>query len=471
MKALKVAITLLLAALAAGCIYLLTIATENQFVLIIIIAVCVVGLVLLNRKRKEKAAAVPLSTPDSTSQPAEAAPQAMPEASADAVVSATSAHRDASYSFEALADYVVIDFETTGLSPERDKIIEAAAVRVRNHQPVDSFSELINPGFSVSNTITNLTGITNEMLSGARSLHDVLPEYLAFVGNDRIVGHNVSFDVSFLNQAAKSIGAALTTSKHVDTLRISRRFHPELPHHRLGDMVDYYQIDSDAAHRALADCKSTQQLYERLMDDQDQNPVCSSADRKRGYECTDHAKGYDEWVKAEELRKAGDFDAALATLDTAKAKGYNAPALYKSFAMIYRKIKGYDKEIAILDEALSAPNKIGSAYQELEDRRVRAQELQEKAIAEEQAALEKERQKEERKLAKQAEKEAAANIPRKTTGRAVLQMDNEMNVIHRYDSIAEAVRETGVNSKSIRDAANGVQKRAGGFVWRYEDSM
>ena len=109
--------------------------------------------------------------------------------------------------------YSVIDIETTGLSPEYDEIIEVSAIKVCNNKIVDTFTSLVQPrGYEyeddeypdvllheyVSDFISQLTGITNDMLSTAPSIQDVLPKYLEFIGNDMLLGHNINFDINFL---------------------------------------------------------------------------------------------------------------------------------------------------------------------------------------------------------------------------------------------------------------------------------
>ena len=95
-------------------------------------------------------------------------------------------------------DYVVIDLETTGLDPEYESIIEIAAMRVNGNAVVDSLSSLINPGYEIDEFITDLTGITNEMLASAPPIEDYLPEFLEFIKDSVLVGHNVNFDINFI---------------------------------------------------------------------------------------------------------------------------------------------------------------------------------------------------------------------------------------------------------------------------------
>ena len=168
------------------------------------------------------------------------------------------------------------------------------------------------------------------------------------------------------------------------------------------------------------------------------------------------------------VRKLGQIDGAILMFDKARYNGYGSPALYTSYAMAYDKLKDYDNLIQILGEGLSR-NIQGSTVREWEPRRTKAiqqlhKQLETERITAEKAAvkLEKAQQREE---ARKAEKPVS-----KPVGRSILQLSVDMELIKKHDSIANAVRDTGVNSKSIRDAANGVQKSAGGFKWQYADS-
>ena len=162
----------------------------------------------------------------------------------------------------ALDDYVAVDIETTGLSPRYSAIIEVGAVRVRRGRPQDEVSLLINPGYDLPPAITELTGITDDMLWTAPPLADVLPYFLDFIGGDVILGHNVNFDVNFLYDKALSIGLGPLSNDFVDTMRLSRRLFPAFRHHRLCDLCQRFGIVPDTAHRALADCYTAAACYE-----------------------------------------------------------------------------------------------------------------------------------------------------------------------------------------------------------------
>lgn len=153
-------------------------------------------------------------------------------------------------------NYVIIDLETTGLDPSFDEIIELGAIRVRNGKAVDTYSKLVKPRNAVSDFISELTGITNEMLEDAAPIETLLPEYLDFLGEDIIVGHNVHFDINFLyDDKMRCIGLPLKND-FVNTIRISRRLFPDFKNHRLQTLVAELGIQVDTSHRALSDCQA-----------------------------------------------------------------------------------------------------------------------------------------------------------------------------------------------------------------------
>lgn len=170
------------------------------------------------------------------------------------------------------SSYCVIDLETTGLDPAFDEIIEMAAIKVSNGVVIDTFSRLVKPENPLSDFIEELTGITNEMLKNQEPIKNVLPDFLRFVGDNLIVGHNVNFDINFIYDNSMKILSKPFQSDYLDTMRLARRVLPELPHHRLKDLVKEYHIEHDNAHRALSDCAATLEVLKRLdQDAQDRN--------------------------------------------------------------------------------------------------------------------------------------------------------------------------------------------------------
>lgn len=160
--------------------------------------------------------------------------------------------------------YVVVDTETTGLSAEQNEIIEIAAIKVKDCIIVDQFSTLVKPHGTISSRITKITGITNEMVSDAPSFDEITADFLSFIEDMPIVGHNVSFDLKFINCSLQRIGFDFLSNETFDTLSLARKAFPEMENHKLQTLAEELSIDSGTAHRALADCHTTQQLLELI---------------------------------------------------------------------------------------------------------------------------------------------------------------------------------------------------------------
>lgn len=160
------------------------------------------------------------------------------------------------------SEYVVIDVETTGYDFVYCDIIEVCALRCINGQCVDSYTCLVNPGTRISSFITELTGITDEMLASAPTPDEVMPALQNFIGDSILVGHNVSFDINFLYDAFERHCGEGLRNDHIDTLRIARKVFPDLAHHRLSDVAVACAVPQLAEHRSEVDCTVTAQCYE-----------------------------------------------------------------------------------------------------------------------------------------------------------------------------------------------------------------
>ena len=162
-------------------------------------------------------------------------------------------------------DYVVFDLETTGLSPETDKIIEISAVRVRGGKAEKNFSTLVNPGRKIPAAASRVNGITDAMVADAPVIEDALADFLLFIEQDILVGHNIhSFDMKFLYIAAEERLSVPLPNNYIDTLYLARRCLPQLSHHRLVDLAAYFHLSTEGAHRALNDCIMNQKCYEAM---------------------------------------------------------------------------------------------------------------------------------------------------------------------------------------------------------------
>ncbi|MBR1862889.1 MAG: 3'-5' exoribonuclease [Ruminococcus sp.] len=204
-------------------------------------------------------------------------------------------------------DYVVIDLETTGLSPNKADIIEIGAVKVVGSVIVDRFDKLVKPPKSLPQKTTELTGITMADLENAPSINCVLPELLNFIGDFWLVGHNIiDFDSQFLAVACARLQYPFE-NKLIDTLEMSRQALPALKDHKLETVCKHFKVKNKKAHRALSDCEATQAIYEKLRSKYKPAPVNVSPpkDIRRFPEAINE--------KTERLRKLDDLLVGIAS--------------------------------------------------------------------------------------------------------------------------------------------------------------
>ena len=161
--------------------------------------------------------------------------------------------------------YVVLDIETTGFSADRDEIIELSALRIVNNKVTEEFSELINPCCYVSSYISNLTGITQQMLYDAPLAPEVLGRFVEFVSDSMIMGHNVTFDIGFINRNMQKYFNSGFNNDYIDTLKLARKFLPQLKSHKLGLIAQHFNFNTDGMHRGLKDCIVTNMCYQKFL--------------------------------------------------------------------------------------------------------------------------------------------------------------------------------------------------------------
>ncbi|MYM22332.1 3'-5' exonuclease [Duganella sp. FT135W] len=152
---------------------------------------------------------------------------------------------------------VMLDFETTGLSPAMgDRITEVAALRIVGGEIVDRYVSLVNCGVRIPSFITGLTGITQAMVNSAPPVGEVVPQLLDFIGSDALSAHNASFDEKFLRAEAEQLDLTPRHQSLVCSLKLSRRVFPELSSYKLGDLSRSLGIRFGGnAHRAEADAE------------------------------------------------------------------------------------------------------------------------------------------------------------------------------------------------------------------------
>ena len=157
-------------------------------------------------------------------------------------------------------EFVVFDIETTGLSAMTCKITEIGAVLVRNGEVLKVFSTFVNPEGHIPEEITELTGITDDMVSDAPSQGDDVKAFIEFVGKRTVVAHNANFDMGFIRRAAENAGIHFDPP-YLDTLSMSRFLNPELKNHKLDTLVDFYRLGDFNHHRACDDAEVTAKIF------------------------------------------------------------------------------------------------------------------------------------------------------------------------------------------------------------------
>jgi DNA polymerase-3 subunit epsilon len=165
--------------------------------------------------------------------------------------------------YEMIDTYVALDLETTGLNPKYARILEVGAVKVVEGKVVDTYSQIVNVKMHLSQQITKLTGITEEMMLQGQAIELVITELIDFCEDYVLLGHNILFDYSFVKKAA--INHKLTFEKKaIDTLKLARLFLPNLEKRSLEYLCEYYQIEHVNKHRAYYDALATSELYHLL---------------------------------------------------------------------------------------------------------------------------------------------------------------------------------------------------------------
>jgi DNA polymerase III subunit epsilon len=163
--------------------------------------------------------------------------------------------------------FCVVDLETTGGDPTNDAITEIGAVKVRGGEPLGSFRTFVNPGTRIPTTITVLTGITQSMVEQAPPAAAVLPTFLEFLGGAVVVGHNIRFDIAFLDAALVRSGRERLGRRAVDTCALARRLvRDEVPNCRLGTLAKQFRLPHRPSHRALDDALATADLLHLLLE-------------------------------------------------------------------------------------------------------------------------------------------------------------------------------------------------------------
>lgn len=163
--------------------------------------------------------------------------------------------------------FIVFDLETTGFKPEAgDEILEIGAEKLINREVVDTFHALVRPMKPIPASSTDIHGITDAIVAkDGKDLKETLKQFLGFIGDAVLVGHNVNFDMSFVNAYSESLGLLKPQNQLLDTCEIARR-QIILPSYRLERVAQYFDIVNPQAHRSMADVEVTRKVFLKLLD-------------------------------------------------------------------------------------------------------------------------------------------------------------------------------------------------------------
>jgi DNA polymerase III epsilon subunit family exonuclease len=179
-------------------------------------------------------------------------------------------------------NFIVVDVETTGLSARRDEIIEIAAVKFLEFEPVECMTTFIKPKNAITEEITDINGITNDHVKDAPSIHQVVDSFKEFFGTMPVVAHNLSFDYKFLH--TNNIDLTESKRKYFDTLEISQKmlkkyddykadraydrdadYEYDVMDHKLDTLCDFFEIHRPTSHRAMSDCIATGLIFRNMV--------------------------------------------------------------------------------------------------------------------------------------------------------------------------------------------------------------
>ena len=162
--------------------------------------------------------------------------------------------------------YVVFDLETTGFNPHNNEIIEIGAAKVQNGEIIDIYQTFVNPEESIPAKITELTGINDQMVADAPKLAEVIDDFLEFIDGTTIVAHNLSFDLSFIEDKLRRLDKADSSNSAMDTLNLARALVPDLKSYKLNKLANYFNKDLENHHRASDDAKVTAEILLELIE-------------------------------------------------------------------------------------------------------------------------------------------------------------------------------------------------------------
>lgn len=164
-------------------------------------------------------------------------------------------------------DYVVLDFETTGAKCPPCRVTEIGAYRIEKGKITDKFHTLVNPETEIPIFITQLTGITDQMVRNAPKFREIASDFLLFIGDAVLVAHNAPFDIRFLNyEISKIYDGYKVANPHLCTVQLSRRLVPHIENHKLNTVAEYFRVNLENHHRASHDAHATAKIFVNLLE-------------------------------------------------------------------------------------------------------------------------------------------------------------------------------------------------------------
>ncbi len=173
---------------------------------------------------------------------------------------------------------VIIDTETTGLEPQTNEIIELAGLKILHGQIEEPFNSLIRLGQPLPPEITQLTGITDEMLKEGEQKNFVFQRFFDFVQDLPLIAHNMEFDLPFIQRHLEESTGKKLSNQAICTLKLSRNLLPGLPSHKLAKVAQHFNIPTPLTHRALGDVEITYQLWLKLAEHLEKDGINSLED-------------------------------------------------------------------------------------------------------------------------------------------------------------------------------------------------
>ena len=165
-------------------------------------------------------------------------------------------------------DFIITDIESTGSLRGTDRIIDLAAVKIRNGQEIGRFESLVNPQKEISDQIVRLTGITNEAVSTAPTIEEILPKFIEFVDKGIFVAHNSLFDYHFINAEIRRLQLPeLESRMEICTFRLAKKLLPDVRARGVSGLAEYYNYTLENRHRAMPDVLATKYYFERFLEE------------------------------------------------------------------------------------------------------------------------------------------------------------------------------------------------------------